>query len=188
MANCLSTTGGLAGTRASPLAQHYYCSLPGLSPDIRGCFTFQLRLPRVSRTRSAWDDGYLVDGTKLPIQKGWNSLVPTLRKCPMWRPRSITASSMGVPTCSIRSRTGKPCLWTLRGSFRPPRVLCAGWAQTQLQIFQSIMSGTIDPPLSDQIALLQEYYGCDAIKGKVSASRFKILCGFSADSGDDRSG
>ena len=82
MADCLSTTGGLAGTRASPLAQHYCCSLPGLSPDIRGCFTFQLRLPRVSRTRRAWDEGYLVDGTKLPIQKGWNFLGPDPAKVP----------------------------------------------------------------------------------------------------------
>ena len=61
----------------------------------------------------------------------------------------------------------------------PTRPMC--WvAQTQLQVFQGIMSGTINPPLADQIALLKEYYGCDAIKGKVSASRFKILCGFSA--------
>ena len=43
------------------------------------------------------------------------------------------------------------------------------------------MSGTIDPPLSEQIALLKEYYGCDALKGKVSGSRFKILCEVSAD-------
>ena len=62
----------------------------------------------------------------------------------------------------------------------PTRPMC--WvAQTQLEIFQGIMGGTINPPLSEQIALLKAYYGCDAIKGKVSASRFKILCEVSAD-------
>ena len=43
------------------------------------------------------------------------------------------------------------------------------------------MGGMINPPLSEQIALLKEYYGCDALKGKVSGSRFKILCEVSAD-------
>src|SRR4029453_5531010 len=74
--DCLGTTGGLAGTRATPLAQHYYCSLPGVSPDIRGCFTFQLLLPRVSRKRSVWEEGFLPDGTKVPLERGWNFLGP----------------------------------------------------------------------------------------------------------------
>jgi hypothetical protein len=54
-------------------------------------------------------------------------------------------------------------------------------AQTQLEVFQGIMSGAINPPLSEQIVLLREYYRCDAIKGKVSAARFKALCDFPAD-------
>ena len=82
VAECLSTTGGLAGTRASLLVQHYYCSLPGVSPDIRGCFTFQLRLPSVSRTRSVWEEGYLTNGTKLRLEKCWNFLGPDLKTVP----------------------------------------------------------------------------------------------------------
>ena len=181
VADCLSTTGGLSGTRASPLAQHYYCSLPGLSPDIRGCFTFQLRLPSVSRTRSAWEDGFLVDGTKLPIEKGWKFLGPDPAKVP------------DIPTafnyCVV---DGRPhVLNTLKNKKRvpldvatvfpaPTRPMC--WvAQTQLEIFQGIMSGAINPPVAEQVALLKEYYGCDAIKGKVSTARFKALCEFPAD-------
>jgi len=181
VADCLSTTGGLSGTRASPLAQHYYCSLPGLSPDIRGCFTFQLRLPSVSRTRSAWEDGFLVDGTKLPIEKGWKFLGPDPAKVP------------DIPTafnyCVV---DGRPhVLNTLKNKKRvpldvatvfpaPTRPMC--WvAQTQLEIFQGIMSGAINPPVAEQVALLREYYGCDAIKGKVSTARFKALCEFPAD-------
>ena len=62
----------------------------------------------------------------------------------------------------------------------PTRPMC--WvAQTQLEIFQGIMSGAINPPVAEQVALLREYYGCDAIKGKVSAARFKALCEFPAD-------
>ena len=141
VADCLSTTGGLSGTRASPLAQHYYCSLPGLSPDIRGCFTFQLRLPSVSRTRSAWEDGFLVDGTKVPVEKGWKFLGPDPAKVP------------DIPTafnyCVV---DGRPqVLNTLKNKKRvpldvakvfptPTRPMC--WvAQTQLEIFQGIMSG-----------------------------------------------
>jgi hypothetical protein len=180
VADCLSTTGGLAGTRASPLAQHYYCSLPGLSPDIRGCFTFQLRLPRVSRTRSAWDDGYLVDGTKLPIQKGWKFLGPDPAKVPDVAAAFNYCVVDGRPHVLHTLKNKKAVPLDIKRIFpTPTRPMC--WvAQTQLQVFQGIMSGTINPPLSDQIALLQEYYRCDAIKGKVSASRFKILFEFSA--------
>ena len=181
VADCLSTTGGLSGTRASPLAQHYYCSLPGLSPDIRGCFTFQLRLPSVSRTRSAWEDGFLVDGTKVPVEKGWKFLGPDPAKVP------------DIPTAFNYCVTdGRPqVLNTLKNKKRVPldvakvfptatRPMC--WvAQTQLQIFQGIMSGAINPPVPEQVALLREYYGCDAIKGKVSPARFKALCEFPAD-------
>jgi hypothetical protein len=180
VADCLSTTGGLAGTRASPLAQHYYCSLPGLSPDIRGCFTFQLRLPSVSRTRSAWDDGYLIDGTKLPIQKGWKFLGPDPAKVPDVATAFNYCVVDGRPHVLHTLKNKKAVPLDIKRVFpTPTRPMC--WvAQTQLQVFQGIMSGTINPPLSEQIALLKEYYGCDAIKRKVSASRFKILCGFSA--------
>jgi hypothetical protein len=180
VADCLSTTGGLSGTRASPLAQHYYCSLPGLSPDIRGCFTFQLRLPSVSRTRSAWEDGFLVDGTKVPVEKGWKFLGPDPAKVP------------DIPTAfNYCVADGRPqVLNTLKNKKRvpldiakvfptPTRPMC--WvAQTQLEIFQGIMSGAINPSIAEQVALLREYYGCDAIKGKVSAARFKALCEFPA--------
>ena len=50
--------------------------------------------------------------------------------------------------------------------------------QTQSDIFQGIMSGVIDPPIADQVALLREYYDCSRIKSKVSAARFKALCEF----------
>ncbi len=181
VADCLSTTGGLSGTRASPLAQHYYCSLPGLSPDIRGCFTFQLRLASVSRTRSAWDDdGYLVDGTKLPIQKGWNFLGPDPAKVPDVATAFNYCVVDGRPHVLNTRKNQKPVPLDIKKVFpTPTRPMC--WvAETQLQIFQGIMSGMINPPVSEQIALLKEYYGCEAIKGKVSASRFKILCEVSA--------
>jgi len=61
----------------------------------------------------------------------------------------------------------------------PTRPMC--WVvQTQADVFQGIMSGAINPPIADQVALLRKYYQCDAIKGKVSAALFKALCEFAA--------
>ncbi len=49
---CLKTKSGLAGVRAEPLAQHYYCTFPGNSPEIRSCFTFQIRVSSNTRSNS----------------------------------------------------------------------------------------------------------------------------------------
>ena len=49
---CLNTKSGLAGVRAEPLAQHYYCTFPGNSPEIRSCFTFQTRVSSNTRSNS----------------------------------------------------------------------------------------------------------------------------------------
>ena len=166
---------------ASGQAKQTDRSAHGLSPDIRGCFTFQLRLPSVSRTRSAWDDGYLVDGTKLPIQKGWNFLGPDPAKVPDVATAFNYCVVDGRPhVLNTRKNQKVVPLDIKRVLPTPTRPMC--WvAETQLQIFQGIMSGMINPPVSEQIALLKEYYGCEAIKGKVSASRFKILCEVSPD-------
>jgi hypothetical protein len=171
--DCLETKGGLAGTRAKPLTQHYYCSLPGLSPDIRACFTFQLRLPRVSRKRDITDDqGYMPDGTRVRLLKGWNFLGPDPTQVPDVGAAFNYCATDGRPH-SIRSRRGNHDVATIHPT--PTRPMC--WiAATQLELFQGIMSGQIDPPLEEQVALLREYYECDAIKGKVSAKRFKALC------------
>ena len=172
--DCLETTGGLSGTRAKPLLQHYYCSLPGVSPDIRACFTFQLRLPRVSRKRDITDDaGFLPDGRRVELIKGWNFLGPDPAKVPDvaeafkycatdGRPHSIKRGRRNLDVATIHPTPTRPMCWI---------------AATQLEVFQGIMSGQIDPPLEEQIALLQEYYQCDRIKGKVSARRFKAMCG-----------
>jgi hypothetical protein len=171
--DCLGTKGGLAGTRAKPLTQHYYCSLPGLSPDIRACFTFQLRLPSVSRKRNIIDDhGYMPDGTRVQLLKGWNFLGPDPRKVPDVGAAFKYCATDGRPH-SIRSKRGNHNVSTIHPV--PTRPMC--WiAETQLELFQGIMGGLIDPPIADQVALLKEYYECDRIKGKVSAKRFKALC------------
>lgn len=179
--DCLETTGGLAGTRAKPLTQHYYCSLPGLSPDIRACFTFQLRLPRVSRKRDITDDaGYLRDGTRLQLLKAWNFLGPDPTQVPDVGAAFKYCLTDGRPH-SIRSRRGTHRVETIHPA--PTRPMC--WvAETQLELFQGIMGGKIDPPIREQIALLREYYECDRIKGKVSARRFRAMC--QIDAGDFR--
>ena len=171
--DCLETTGGLAGTRAKPLQQHYYCSLPGLSPDIRACFTFQLRLPKVSRKRDVTDrQGFMADGTQTELLKGWNFLGPDTTKVPDvaaafnycatdGRPHSIKRRGRNLKVATIHPTPTRPMCWV---------------AQTQLDLFQGIMGGLIDVPVKDQIALLKEYYDCDTIKGKVSAKRFKAMC------------
>jgi len=176
--DCLGTRGGLAGTRATPLVQHYYCSLPGVSPDIRGCFTFQLRLPSVSRTRSVWDEGFLPDGTKLPIEKGWNFLGPDPTRVPDVATAFNYCASDGRPHTVNTLKNRKRVPMTVTDVFpTPTRPMC--WiVQTQPDVFQGIMSGAINPPVADQIALLQEYYQCSSLKGKVSAARFKALCDF----------
>jgi hypothetical protein len=172
--DCLETTGGLAGTRADPLTQHYYCSLPGVSPDIRACFTFQLRLPKVSRKREILDDrGYLPDGTKTQLLKGWNFLGPDPTVVPDAAAAFSYCLTDGRPH-SIKSRRGVHDVATIHPT--PTRPMC--WvANTQAEIFRGIMGGVIDPPLEDQVALLRDYYECDRIKGKVSARRFKAMCG-----------
>ena len=44
----------------------------GPVPDIAGAY-LPAPAPRVSRTRSVWEAGFLADGTKLQLEKGWNS-------------------------------------------------------------------------------------------------------------------
>lgn len=177
--DCLGTTGGLSGTRAKPLAQHYYCGLPGFSPDIRGCFTFQLRLDSVSPKRSAVDtEGYLPGGSKRALEKTWNFLGPDPKKVPDVAKAFEYCATDGRPH-RIRNTSGT----TLKVSEihpEPTRPMC--WiAETQADLFQGIMSGLIDPPIADRIALLREFYDCKRIKGKVSAKRFKALCEFEDD-------
>jgi hypothetical protein len=179
VADCLGTTGGLSGTRAAPLTQHYYCSLPGLSPDIRSCFTFQLRLPSVSPKRSVWDEaGYLPDGTKLRLEKGWNFLGPDPDVVPDAAAAFGYCATDGRPHTIKRLKNGRA--ESLEISMihpTPTRPMC--WiVQTQADIFQGIMGGTINVPIADQVSLLQEYYDCGRIKSKVSAARFKALCEF----------
>jgi hypothetical protein len=171
--DCLGTTGGLTGTRAKPLAQHYYCSLPGLSPDIRACFTFQLRLPSVSRKRNIIDDqGYMPNGTRVQLLKGWNFLGPDPKQLPDAGEAFKYCATDGRPH-SIKSKKGNHTVAVIHPT--PTRPMC--WvAETQRELFQGIMGGVIDPPLKDQVALLKEYYECDRIKGKVSAKRFKAMC------------
>jgi hypothetical protein len=180
VADCLSTTGGLAGTRASPLAQHYYCSLPGLSPDIRGCFTFQLRLPRVSRTRSAWDDGYLVDGTKLPIQKGWKFLGPDPAKVPDVATAFNYCVVDGRPHVLHTQEPESRASGRQEGLSDPHAFHVLGGADAAASLSGHHewhdQSAALGP---DRAAAGVLRVRC--IKGKVSASRFKILCGFSAD-------
>ena len=175
---CLGTTGGLSGTRAAPLAQHYYCGLPGLSPDIRGCFTFQLRLPSVSRTRSVWEEGFLPDGTKVPLEKGWNFLGPDQTTVPDVRKAFAYCATDGRPHWINTMKNGKRVpLEVAKVHPTPTRPMC--WvAETQADIFQGIMSGTINLSRSDQAAVLREYYDCRGIKSKVSAARYKALCEF----------
>jgi len=177
---CLGTTGGLSGTRAAPLAQHYYCSLPGLSPDIRGCFTFQLRLPRVSRTRSVWEEGFLPDGTKLPLEKGWNFLGLDPTSVPDVRQAFSYCATDGRPHWINTLKNGKRVpLEVAKVHPTPTRPMC--WVtQTQAEIFQGIMSGTINLAIRDQVAVLREYYDCPTIKSRVSSARYKTLCEFDA--------
>jgi hypothetical protein len=177
VADCVGTKGGLAGKRASPLVQHYYCGLPGLSPDIRGCFTFQLRLPSVSRTRASWDDdGYLPDGKKQRIEKGWNFLGPDPKVVPDVPTAFAYCAADGRPHSINVMKNGKRSKLDVEKIHpTPTRPMC--WiVQTQADIFQGIMSGAINPPVADQVALLREYYECSKIKSKVSAARFKALC------------
>jgi hypothetical protein len=172
---CLGTTGGLSGTRAKPLAQHYYCGLPGFSPDIRGCFTFQLRLDSVSPRRSAVDtEGYLPGGSKRALEKTWNFLGPDPAKVPDVAKAFEYCAADGRPH-KIRSRSGLHEVTTIHPTATRP--MC--WiVQTQADLFQGIMSGMIDPPIADQIALLREFYDCKNLEGKVSAKRFKAMCAF----------
>ena len=171
--DCLETTGGLAGKRAKPLTQHYYCSLPGVSPDIRACFTFQLRLPSVSPKRDIVDEvAFMPDGTRVEILKGWNFIASDPASVPDAGAAFKYCATDGRPH-TITGRRGKIDVAKVHPT--PTRPMCYV-AETQLELFQGIMGGAIDPPIDEQLALLREYYDCDRIKGKVSARRFRAMC------------
>jgi len=174
LVDCLATKGGLTGTRAEPLAQHYYCGLPGFSPDIRGCFTFQLRLKSVSPTRSAVDDnGYMPDGRTRKLEKGWDFIGDDPDTLPDVAKAFAYCATDGRPHWIKNTRGTKLDVETIHPT--PTRPMC--WvAETQADLFSGLMSGLIGPPISEQIALLKEYYECSRIKGKVSATRYRALC------------
>jgi hypothetical protein len=171
---CLETKGGLTGSRARPLAQHYYCTFPGFSPDIRGCFTFQLRLSKVSTARSAVDDqAYLASGRKGKLKKGWDFLGPDPDVVPDVAKAFAYCATDGRPHWIENSSGTRVDVKTIHPE--PTRPMC--WvAETQAALFSGIMGGAIDPPIAEQVALLKKYYDCDKIKGKVSAKRFKAFC------------
>ena len=69
----------------------------------------------------------------------------------------------------------------------PTRPMC--WvAQTQLEIFQGIMGGMINPSLSEQIALLKECYGAMRPREKSARRDSRYCARFRRMLGDGRSG
>ncbi len=133
----------------------------------------------MSRTRSVWEDGFLANSTPLPIQKTWNFLGPDPATVPDVKTAFNYYATDGRPHSLNTRNNGSLSPLVVEGVFpKPTRPMC--WiVQTQAEIFQGIMSGAINPLLADQIALLEEYYQCSAIKWKVSVARFRALCNFS---------
>ena len=75
--------GGLAGKRLDPLPQHVLLRMPGFLARHPRLLSFQLRLNSVSSKRSAIDDqGYMPDGTKVKLEKGWKFLGPDPDRVP----------------------------------------------------------------------------------------------------------
>ena len=99
VADCLSTTGGLSGTRASPWRSTTTAACPGsrrtsaaASPSSCAC--------RASRERAAPGKmAFSSMGRSSRSRRDGSSSVPTRRKCPTFRQRSTTASSMAGRTC-----------------------------------------------------------------------------------------
>ena len=171
---CLETTGRLTDKGSDLLARHYFCGLPELSPDLRACFTFQRRPSSVSPMRSIVDDGFLPDGTKVKLEKGWSFLGSDPERAPDVATVLKACATDGRPQW-IKNKTTGASLDIEKIHPTPTRPMC--WiAETQSDLFQRLLDGRIDPPRADQIALLKEYYECDTLAAKVSKTLYNAFC------------
>lgn len=172
---CLESTTTLDGKPLNLLARHYYCALPDLSPDIRSCFAFQIRPDKVSSVRSIVDpEGFLPDGTKVGLEKRWSFLGTDPEHAPDVAAVVKSCTTDGRPK-SIENRVKKESVDVATIHPEPTRPLC--WiAETQQEVFESIMSGAVNPPVADQVALIKEYYGCDTIESKISKTLYNAFC------------
>ena len=110
--------------------------------------------------------------TRVELLKGWNFIAPDPASVPDAGAAFKYCATDGRPH-TITGRRGKIDVAKVHPT--PTRPMCYV-AETQLELFQGIMGGAIDPPIDEQLALLREYYDCARIKGKVSARRFRAMC------------
>lgn len=174
VAKCVTTKGGLAGKRPEPLVQHYYCTLPGFSPDIRSCFTFQLRL---DPQRSAVDDvGFFKGSGTVPIKldKTWKFAGTNPTVLPDFGPVFKYCAEDGRPDSVVNKISGQKV--PLKNAYPEPTKPMCWVAATQADVFKEVMGGIFKIPVKKQVALLEDYYDCKKIKAKVSATRYAALC------------
>lgn len=179
--DCLKTTSGLAGKRPEPLQQHYYCGFTGFSPDIRSCFTFQIRVS--SATRSAVDDFAIRDsGERYKPEKTWTFVGTSqegidARAAKQIQPHLAEAAfrncSVDGRPAAVKDRDNNVVL-QVSDVFPDPTKPTCYVALTQQNLFKAIMGGIIDLPIPDQISLLNEYYDCPALQAHIAAGTGKI--------------
>jgi hypothetical protein len=188
--DCLKTSSGLAGKKPEPLQQHYYCGFTGFSPDIRSCFTFQIRVS--SSVRSAVDDFAIRDnGDRYKLEKRWafagtpQEMIDA-KAAKQVQPHVIESA---FRYCSIDGRPefvedrDNGVIPQVADVFPDPTMPTCYIALTQQNIFKAIMGGIIDLPIPDQISFLSEYYDCPTLAahlaagtGKISQSTYDLYC------------
>jgi hypothetical protein len=179
--DCLKTSSGLAGKKPEPLQQHYYCGFTGFSPDIRSCFTFQIRVS--SSVRSAVDDFAIRDnGDRYKLEKRW-AFAGTPQE--MIDAKAAKQLQPHVIESAFRycSTDGRPeyvedkdngVVPQVSDVFPDPTKPTCYISLTQPFIFKAIMGGLIDIPIPDQISFLSEYYDCPSLQAQLTAGTGKI--------------
>ncbi len=179
--DCLKTSSGLAGKKPEPLQQHYYCGFTGFSPDIRSCFTFQVRVS--SSVRGAVDDFAIRDnGDRYKLEKTWvfagtDQELTDARVAKQVQPHVVQSAfrycSIDGRPVAVEDRDNAKVLQVSDVFPDPTRPTCY-IALTQQNLFQAIMGGIIDIPVADQIAFLSEYYDCPTLQTQLAAGTGKL--------------
>ena len=174
---CLQAKRGFDGTPAPLLVKHYYCTLPGMNPDIRSCFTFKTRDRSVSGADGAVDDfGFGPNGeTEYKVVKEWDFISEHSEDSSARTKEGYFQCLQDGTPDRIFSKQGREQVDNLneiKSRYYPTPTRPMLWVhETQFEMWQMILGGTFNNvPEEKTVALLQEFHGCNdpAVFSKMS--------------------